>query len=85
MEYDSIMYMYLEQKSYSTVQLYERNNNVYIWAMYKDNYKTEYQYKIHLHYAKLTHQLSFRKNNLKLDHRTGEKWFIHGPKHRNKN
>ena len=36
-------------------------------------------------YVKLTHQLSFRNINLKLDHHTAVKWFIHDPKHRKEN
>ena len=36
-------------------------------------------------YVKLAHQPSFRNVNLKLDHHTGGKWFIHGPKHRKEN
>ena len=33
---------------------YERNNTGNIWAMYKDNNKTEHKKKIPLHYVKLT-------------------------------
>ena len=35
-----------------------------------------------LYYAKLTHQLLSMNINIKVDHYTGGKLFIHGPKHR---
>ena len=31
---------------------------------------------------KLTHQLTIKNLNLKVDHHREGKWFIHGPKHR---
>ena len=37
------------------------------------------------HYIKLTHQLSFRNLHLKVEHQTGSKGFIHGPKHHKEN
>ena len=43
--------------------------------------KVKHQSKIPLHYGKLSHQLSFKNINLKLDHHTGGKWFIHDPEH----
>ena len=53
--------------------------------MYKDNNKILTSIEIPLHYVKLTHQLSFRNINLKLDNRTRGKWFIHSPKHHEEN
>ena len=34
---------------------------------------------------KLLYQLTIKSLNLKVDHHTGGKWFIHGPKHRKEN
>ena len=37
------------------------------------------------HSSKLTHLLSFKNMDLKMDHHTGGKWLIHSLKHRTKN
>ena len=48
--------------------------------MYKSFIKENNQWKIPLHYIKLTHQLSLRNIKLKwVDLRTGSKWFNHAP------
>ena len=44
----------------------------------------KHQRKIHLHYIRLTKQLSFKTTNLNGPTYRG-KWFIHGAKHRNEN
>ena len=36
---------------------------------------------IHKDKNKFTHQLSMGKLNLKVNHHTGGRWFIHGPTH----
>ena len=41
--------------------------------------------KTHLHHIKFEHQLLFGTINLKVDHKTGGKWVIHGPKYLNEN
>ena len=38
-----------------------------------------------MHNIKLTKQLPFRNMKLKFNHRTGCKWFIHGPERRKDN
>ena len=42
--------------------------------------------KNYLHFTKITYQLMFLKNkDLKVDHHTGGKWFIEGPKRHKEN
>ena len=50
--------------------------------MYRDKNESEKQVKIPLHSVKVTHKLSFRNINLKVDNHRGGQWFIHGPEHR---
>ena len=56
--------------------------------MYKNMNKAIKQHNPHpLRCIKITHQLSFKKLNLRVNHPTGGKWkqVIHGPKHRKVN
>ena len=46
----------------------------------KTKIKDQHQSKIPLQYVKRTHWVLFRNINLKLNHHTGDKWFMHGPK-----
>ena len=56
----------------------EKNTKENICAMWKKIIKTtKHQWKIPVYYVKFKHQLSFRNMNLKLDHNTAGKWFIH--------
>ena len=38
-----------------------------------------------LYHIKLSHQVTIKNLNLKVDHHTGDKWFIHSPKHSKEN
>ena len=51
--------------------------------MYKDKNEIKNQKKIPPLFQ-ITHKLSFKKIKLKVGRYTGSKWFIHGPKHRNR-
>ena len=44
------------------------------------NKRKEINRKIGFHHTKLTHKLTSKNLNLKLDHHTGGKWFIHSHK-----
>ena len=73
---------YFLQKTQFKIKSYEREIIGKTWPIYKDNNKSKIK---PLHYIKLAHQLSFRNINLKLDHNTAGKWFIHSPTHLKEN
>ena len=49
--------------------------------MYETCTKVTNQQKLLLHQINFSHQLAYKNLNLKVDHHTGGKWFIHDPKH----
>ena len=55
------------------------------WVMYKTWIQARNQEKIPLHHVKLSYQLTIKNLNLKVDHHTGGKCCIHGPKHHKEN
>ena len=81
-EYDSAKYSY----SYFGVEIiWEENDWWFFLVIYKQNDKAEQQYKIPLHYDTLTHQLSFRNINKKVDHHTEASGSSMTPKHHKEN